>query len=670
MSDEPRSTTRRLSAVMFTDMAGFTALMQRDETRALRDRDRQRAVLAQQIPRHGGRILQTYGDGTLSVFDSAVGAVTSAIAIQRELATEPAVPLRVGIHTGDIVFDDGGVFGDGVNVASRIQSLGIPGSVLISAKVFDEIKNQPDLSAVSLGEFDLKNVQRPIEVFGVTADGIALPAPESLPGRTAQARRSIAVLPFINMSADVENAYFSDGVSEELINLLTRVNGLQVTARTSSFAFKGQQADVREIAKRLGVGMVLEGSVRKSGDRVRITAQLIDAASGFHLFSENYDRQLSDIFALQDEIARTIVDTVQNRLHPERSLKASWDARFDRLANFLATQRTSTEAHSYYLHALYEYNKWTPEALRRAIALLERCLAEDPDYAPAHAALSRAFGFMASTGQSEVEAGWRRAEAAARRAVELDPLLGDGHVALGASELFYRWDADGARRHLEKGLSLGPGSALARHAVGIHEIVTGNAERGVEEMEAAVRSDPLSMLMLYSLAWANLEARRYAEVLDICDRILETDPMFRAAYEGKGFALQQFGRLEEAAECFQRVVQITGDPYKGLAPRGYNFALMGRTDDARLALAMLHERARQHPEQSLEVDFAMVHAGLGEFDAVFRYLDAGADKHLAEVLFSVNSVMWENVRKHPEYWDIARRHGLVRIAREIPEQFV
>jgi TolB-like protein/Flp pilus assembly protein TadD len=505
-----------------------------------------------------------------------------------------------------------------------------------------------------------------MEVFGISASGITVPSPGSLPDRGRQERRSVAVLPFINMSADPENAYFSDGISEELINLLTRVNGLQVTARTSSFAFKDKQADVREIAKQLGVGMVLEGSVRKAGDRVRVTAQLIDAATGFHLFSENYDRQLADIFELQDELARTIVNTVQDRLQPERSIISSWDARFDRLATFLASQRTSNEAHAHYLHALYEYNKWTPEALNRAIRLLERCLAEDPDYAPAHAALSRSHGFLSSTGQAEVEEGWRRAETAARRAVELDPNLPEAHVALGTSELFYRWDMKSANVHLQKGISLGPGSAIARQAFGMYAIVTGDSERAIEEMEIAVRSDPLSMLILYSLGWAFLEAGRASDAIELCDRILETDPMFRAAHEGKGLAFMQLGRLDEAAACFERVVQITGDPYKGLAPRGVNFAFMGRTEEARRTLSMLHERRQRNPHLSLEVDFAMVHAALGEFDQAFPFLEEAADKRLAEVLFSVNSSMWKEVRKDSRYWDIITRHGLLPVARDRP----
>jgi tetratricopeptide (TPR) repeat protein len=400
---------------------------------------------------------------------------------------------------------------------------------------------------------------------------------------------------------------------------------------------------------------------------VRITAQLIDAGTGYHLFSETYDRRIADVFELQDEIARAIVGLVRDRVFPERSAAAMWEARMDRLASFLETKQPSLEARALYTRAVHEYDKWTPEALRRGIELLERSLAEEPDFAPAHAALSRAYGFLASAGHMDVDTVWRTADAAARRAVELDPGLGDGHIALGMSMLFYRWDSDAAYEHIQKGIGLNPGSAIARQAFGVYLIVIGEPARAVEEMEMASRLDPLSMLMLYSLAWAYMEAERYQEAIDVCDRILAADPMFRAAYDGKGYALMRLGRLEEAARLFERVVAITGDPYKGLAPRGHVFALMGRTDDARRALAMLHERARDHPEQSLEMDFAVVHAALAEHDAVYRWLEAGARKHLAQVLFSVNTPLWKELRRDPHYWEVIARYGLMGIARDAPQ---
>jgi hypothetical protein len=227
-------------------------------------------VLEENVNKFNGEILQYYGDGTLSIFNSGVQAVQSAIQIQKELNSDPKVPLRIGLHTGDIVFDEDGIYGDGVNIASRLESISVPGGILISEKLQDELFNHPDIRTQSLGKFRLKNVKKPVEVYAISADGIIVPLPNDLSSEKVESTKTIAVLPFINMSAEPDNEYFSDGITEEILNALVKVEGLQVTSRTSSFAFKGKNLDAKEIAKRLNVITILEGSVRKSGKRVRI----------------------------------------------------------------------------------------------------------------------------------------------------------------------------------------------------------------------------------------------------------------------------------------------------------------------------------------------------------------------------------------------------------------
>ncbi|HEY6437548.1 MAG TPA: adenylate/guanylate cyclase domain-containing protein, partial [Ignavibacteriaceae bacterium] len=277
-----------LAAIMFTDMVGYTALMQENERQAKILRDKHRAVLERLILEHRGQILQYYGDGTLTIFGSAIEAAICGAKIQKELQLEPKVPLRIGIHAGDVVYDDEGVYGDGVNIASRIENIAIPGSVLISDKINDELKNQTEISSVFMGRYELKNVKHPVKVFALKSDGLALPSPDQLEGKSAVAGNSIAVLPFVNLSAEKDNEYFSDGITEELLNALAKVEGLLVTSRTSSFAFKGKNTDIREIGKMLDVKTVLEGSVRKYGNRVRVTAQLINSENGYHKWSETY----------------------------------------------------------------------------------------------------------------------------------------------------------------------------------------------------------------------------------------------------------------------------------------------------------------------------------------------------------------------------------------------
>jgi len=307
-----KKTNRLLAAIMFTDMVGYTALMQEDETKAKTNRDRHRKILEKSISHHNGEILQYYGDGTLCIFKSSIEAVDCAIQIQMKLQKEPKIPLRIGIHTGDIVYDAEGVYGDSVNVASRIENLAVSGSVLFSAKVFDDIKNHKEISAESIGSFDLKNVKKLVEVYAINNEGLVVPSATDVKSRQKDELKSIAILPFVNMSSDPENEYFSDGITEELLNVLAKVEGLQVTARTSSFAFKGQNMDIKQIGVQLGARSILEGSVRKAGSKVRITAQLINAADGYHVWSETYDRQLDDIFEIQDEIARKITNSLRD----------------------------------------------------------------------------------------------------------------------------------------------------------------------------------------------------------------------------------------------------------------------------------------------------------------------------------------------------------------------
>ncbi|HCR52877.1 MAG TPA: guanylate cyclase, partial [Cytophagales bacterium] len=340
---------RQLAAIMFSDMSGYTALMQQNEQSATTKRKRLKEVLETSVPNYNGKILQYYGDGALSIFNSAVDGVTCAMYIQELLKEEPTVDLRIGIHTGDISIENEVVYGDGVNLASRIESLAVPGSIFISEKVFDEIKNQENLSAVEMGYFELKNVVQPVRVFALSGNGLTVPARNVLKGKTKHPSNRLAVLPFMNMSTDPENEYFSDGITEEILNAITRVEGLQVTSRTSSFAYKGKNSDIREIGSQLNVDRLLEGSVRKSGNRVRITAQLINATDGYHIWSETYDRDLTDIFEVQDEISHIIANKLRENLNDgsqeEKLVKAP-------------TQ--NVEAYSHFLKGLHFYNRITP----------------------------------------------------------------------------------------------------------------------------------------------------------------------------------------------------------------------------------------------------------------------------------------------------------------------
>jgi len=416
---------RQLVAIMFTDMVGYTALMQEDERLAKQKRDRHRKVLEENVNKFNGEILQYYGDGTLSIFNSGVQAVQSAIQIQKELNKEPKVALRIGLHTGDIVFDEDGIYGDGVNIASRLESISVPGGILISEKLQDELFNQPELKTQSLGKFRLKNVKKPVEVYAVSADGIIVPSPNELSSEKAESTKTIAVLPFVNMSSEPDNEYFSDGITEEILNALVKVEGLQVTSRTSSFAFKGKNLEAKEIAKRLNVNTILEGSVRKSGKRVRITAQLINTSNDYHIWSETYDRDLEDIFEVQDEIAKKITNTLREKLTVQQKDEQ------------LVTSKTDNiDIYNLYLKGKHHLFKWSPDETKKGLEILNEVIHQEENFAPAHSLIAFCYVLLGAMGHMKTGIAYNKAMDHAKRAIELDSTLADAYASLGLVKIF------------------------------------------------------------------------------------------------------------------------------------------------------------------------------------------------------------------------------------------
>jgi TolB-like protein/tetratricopeptide (TPR) repeat protein len=591
----------------------------------------------------------------MSVFQSAVSAVEAGVAVQEALRSgAPPIPLRIGIHTGDVVHDDNGVFGDGVNVASRIEGLGVPGSVLISEKVYDEVKNQPGIRTRGLGSFNLKNVKRPIRVYAIANAGLEIP-PEAAVREDREARaKSIAVLPFVNMSSDPENEFFSDGITEEIINALTRVNGLQVTARTSSFAFKNHNQDVREIATRLGVTHVLEGSVRKAGHRVRVTAQLICAKDGYHLMSEVFDGSLEDIFALQDEIALQIKDHLAAHLGPVRTREPEKDGGL-----LVHGHSHDTEAYTEYLRGRHAFARWTPDTAQTAIEHFRRSIELDPDCALPYTGLAKAYVFLGATGNLRQELAYPEAEQAASRALALEESAGEAHSAMGLVHLFQHRDWPSAYRSFQKAITLTPGSAEVHQLYSMYLKTLGDGETALVEAEAALQLDPLSS----PVRLAHAEALAAVGELDLAEQrlneLIEDDPDFRAAVESLGWIRILGGDYEGALEHFERLPDLAGFHFAGASVRGYAYGKLGRTDDAHRMLALLEERAQVEENVTLSMDFALVYEGLGDMDAVFEHLEEAADSGAGGVTFVAGSPYWRDAqaRSDPRFEALLRRIG-------------
>ncbi len=443
---------RRLAAILAADVVGYSRLMGNDEEGTLAALKRARAdILDPEIVRHRGRIVKTAGDGMLVEFSSAVDSLRCAVEVQKGMAESGALvreerrlQLRIGVNLGDVIVDGDDLFGDGVNVASRLEALAEPGDICISQAVWEIVRGRVPVQFENQGEVSVKNIARPIRVYRVMPEPARSPAMEAdlLPADAAGPDKSIAVLPFVNMSSDPENEFFSDGVSEELINLLTKLPQLRVSSRTSSFSFKGKNMNVRTIAKELGVKTVLEGSVRRAGKRLRITAQLIDTASDSHLWSETYARELDDIFEVQDEIAHSIVDALEITLSPKQ----------ERAIQRVPT--THVQAYDCYLRGrkfLYEQRGGSVDL---ALDMFSRAIEIDPDYALAHAGIADAATYKYTFYQRD-EAHLERADSASRRALEIDAELAEAHAARG-HVLSLKKLYDAAEREFEAAIRLDP----------------------------------------------------------------------------------------------------------------------------------------------------------------------------------------------------------------------
>jgi adenylate cyclase len=544
---------RRLTAVLAADIAGYSRLMGADEEGTLAQLKAHRhAQLDPKIEEHQGRIVKTTGDGILAEFSSVVDALRCAIEIQRGMLERNVdvpqgrrIEFRVGINVGDIIIDGGDIYGDGVNVAARLEGLAEPGGICVSGRVQEDARGKLDIVFEDAGEQQLKNIAWPVRVYRVRLSGEAAqsrPAfalPLALPDKP-----SIAVLPFTNMSGDPEQDYFADGMTEDVITGLSRARWLFVIARNSSFTYRGRSTDVKQVAHELGVRYVLEGSVRKVGERVRISAQLAEGTSGRQLWAKRYDRELSDIFAMQDEITETIIGAVEPELGKvERRRSAG--KRPDNLDAWDLYQRGMSH--------LYEYTK---DDLQRARQYFAEAIARDPQLGPAHSGLAETYYYEGVYGFADsISDNREKALAPALRAVVLDAEDAGAHCTLGRA-YYMRRAYDAAFRELKTALELNPSLALAHYGLGATLVFSGRAEEGIPYLTAAIRlspHDPNMGSFLVRLADAAYFLKRYEEAAEWARRALQQPNFQWSRYTVLIAALAQLGRLDEARNCIQEL---------------------------------------------------------------------------------------------------------------------
>ncbi len=639
--------SRLLAAIMFTDMVGYTALMQTDERKAKQNRDRHRKILQDAVEEHQGRILQYFGDGTMIIFNSAIEAVDCAIQIQMELIKEPKIPLRIGIHTGDIVYDDEGIYGDGVNVASRVEGLSVSGAVLISGKVFDDVKNHKTIPTKFLGTFDLKNVNSPMDVYAIANDGLTVPTEIEIKARPGERKKSLAVLPFVNMSSDPENEYFSDGITEELLNVLAQEQGLQVTARTSSFAFKNQHRDIKQIGAQLGVKSILEGSVRKSGNRIRITAQLINAADGYHVWSETFDRQLEDIFAIQDEIAQKIT----NRLREKLTLEPE-------AVNFAQPQINNMDAYKIYLKGLFHANKWTQKDAEIAISEFHKAIEMEPDFALPYSRLSTVHIYLGASGKRPSQQEFAQAKEYALKASQLDNRAAESHDALANIYLFHDWNWDEAFRSLDRAIELTPSYAGAYLTKALLLAIHEKYDEAIETMKKSIQLDPFNAPGFFAYASILLFADRIPECKEQLDTLFKINPDFSDALSVQGVVYQLRGEYKKAMDLFLEIQKI---PEYEVMADGYLGALyknMNMQAKSKAILEKLLESEKTAPNIKAPFAIASIYAALDKPDEMFHFLNLSAERKDHSVIYILGNSSFRKYRSDPRFTMLIKKIGL------------
>ena len=452
---------------------------------------------------------------------------------------------------------------------------------------------------------------------------------------------SIAVLPFTHMSSAEDNEYFCDGLAEELINALSKIDGLKVAARTSAFFFKGKETDISEIAKKLGVKAVLEGSVRKSGDRMRITVQLINASDGYHLWSERYDREMKDIFDVQDEITSAVVTSLKVKLLGDRNA---------------SQKRGSAEAYEAYLRGRYSANKQTATAVRKAEEYFKRAIELDPDYALAYAALADTYVLQVLHAGEPVVETIERARTAALESIRIDEHLPEGHAAHGFIKTLFEWDWAGSERELRRAIELNPSYATTYQTLGARLCIAGRFEESLDAYRRAAELDPLSPSISEHLGWPYYYSRDYDSAIRQFRRTLEMEPDYQNTRFRLGLAYFQKGMHEEAVKELKNSQAISNDR-DAVAWLGYAAGCMGRLDEARAKLAELTQRAKT--EYVPPYDFAIVHLGLNETDAAFEWLEKGARENDYWLIFVNVDPVLDSLRSDSRFKELSILVGLL-----------
>jgi adenylate cyclase len=623
---------RRLAAILAADVVGYSALMERDEDRTLaRLKAHRREFMEPLLAEYHDRVVKLMGDGALVEFASVVEAVRCAVLIQRGMAEREAevpeagrIRFRIGINLGDVIHEaDGDLYGDGVNVAARLEQLAEPGGIIVSGTAYDHLEGKLDLPLEFAGEQRVKNIERLVRAYRVRLDGTAVrfslrrvqqvrlravaalavfllvagavawllpwqtareppkpPTPAAEAVAPALDKHRLAVLPFTNIGADTKDEWFADGVTEETITWLSKIPELSVIARTSIMGYKGGSKSIAEIGHELGVGTILEGSVRRAGDEVRVTAQLIDTRSQTHLWAESYDRPIHEIFAVQSDVAQQVAKALQITLLNDVKQRVERPGTIDPVA------------HDLYLKARRDHYEFTAQGFERAIAGYEAATSRDPAYAMAYVGLAQvwvdALGILTTISSREAVA---KSTAAAERALVMDAQLAEAHAALGYAR-FFSWDWSGAEASFKRALELNPNLAVALDGYnwGYLTQIRGQYDTALAGEQRAAEIDPLNSAIVGDVGFILYHAGRQEAAIETLQRVAEMAPDYVWSYLGLGAANLALRRYDEAVRWHEKAVEVSGGDSVAKARLGWAYGSAGRTKEATAILEELKSR--------------------------------------------------------------------------------
>lgn len=631
---------RRLAAIMFTDIVGYTSISQRDEEAALQLLEEHRSLIRPFFARHGGSEIKTMGDGFLVEFPSALEAVRCAYEMQQSLHERNAdrtpdskVMVRIGVHLGDVVHSQSDVYGDAVNIASRIQPLSEPGGICVTSQVYDQVRNKFEFPMTTLGKKSLKNVGEPTEVYRVV-----LPWSKAPESKAPDTGHRVAVLPFTNMSPDPNDEFFADGMTEEVISTMSRIEGIEVISRTSVMQYKKAPKPIREVSKELEVGTVLEGSVRKAGNRLRVTVQMIDAGRDRHVWAESYDRDLQDVFAIQSDIAKRVADALETRIPKDIVI--------------VSEPKQDIDAYTSYMRAMQLYHESTDQSVRESIVLFNHAIAMDPTFARAYAGLAHSYCTLAGLGLEDFSV-VNKAETAARKALELGPGVAEAHSAMADVDAYLDRFEEGIAE-TRRAIELNPNDSEAHVSMAIEYASIGKLDQARESAKRAYELDPLSFRPAMHLGMITLMAGNQDDALAIFNRLQGLHPRNPRALTIQAELHMMSNDFSQAERIMEGAWKMAPDDPVVRLDRGMLYALTGRRNEAEEVLAQIMKSEKESVRLYGQL---FINCALGRLDEAFKALMRTAETHSWPYLISV-SPLFIALRADPRFAEFRSRVGL------------